>query len=245
MDIAARFKMVRDSLGYSQREMAKKLDSSLGALQSYESGKSVPGGNVLEALARLRFNVNWILTGEGEMSNKPCGWWAERFKLLRGSMTFPEFAIKMNLIDPEKWVSTLQAIEEGRIEPSWGLMVVLQGELGISPNWMFGIWDAQILQADEDKFKNAELEPVLLKLIYEVIDDIDESRLLTSEQKAELFSLVYIMNARTKYTKERLKRFIEAVCSFIEQGIDFNKLSEQKLSNIIVEIAHHVVKGQE
>lgn len=67
MDIAARFKMVRDSLGLSQREMAKKLDSSLGALQSYEAGKSVPGGNVLEALARLGINVNWILTGEGEI----------------------------------------------------------------------------------------------------------------------------------------------------------------------------------
>lgn len=55
------------TLGYSQREMAKQLDSSLGALQSYESGKSVPGGNVLEALARLGFNTNWILTGEEAM----------------------------------------------------------------------------------------------------------------------------------------------------------------------------------
>lgn len=76
MDISTRFKMVRESLGHSQREMAKYLHSSLGALQSYESGKSIPGGNVLETLARLGFNVNWILTGEGEMKraggqNKP------------------------------------------------------------------------------------------------------------------------------------------------------------------------------
>lgn len=67
MDIASRLKSLRESLELSQREMAKKLEISLGGLQSYESGKSVPGGNVLEALARLGFNVNWLLTGEGEM----------------------------------------------------------------------------------------------------------------------------------------------------------------------------------
>lgn len=53
------------------------------------------------------------------------------------------------------------------------------------------------------------------------------------------------MNKDTKYTKERLKRFIEAVCIFIEQGVDFDKLSDQKLSNIIIKIAHHVVKGSD
>jgi hypothetical protein len=47
------------------------------------------------------------------------------------------------------------------------------------------------------------------------------------------------------YTKDRLKRFIEAVCVFIEQGIDFKKLSDRKLSNMIIEIAQHVVKGGE
>ena len=35
--------------------------------RAYEAGSSVPGGNVLEALVRLGFNANWILTGEGEM----------------------------------------------------------------------------------------------------------------------------------------------------------------------------------
>ncbi len=70
MNIASRLKAVRESLELSQRDMAKKLEISLGGLQSYESGKSVPGGNVLESLARLGFNVDWLLTGKGEMTRE-------------------------------------------------------------------------------------------------------------------------------------------------------------------------------
>lgn len=65
--LGARLEQYRTCLEFSQRGLAKKLGISLGGLQSYESGKSVPGGNVLEALARHGLNVNWLLTGEGEM----------------------------------------------------------------------------------------------------------------------------------------------------------------------------------
>lgn len=67
MSIEGRLKFIRDSLGCSQREMSKMVGSSYSAWQSYESGTSVPGGRVLERLALLGFNVNWILTGEGEI----------------------------------------------------------------------------------------------------------------------------------------------------------------------------------
>lgn len=67
MELAKRLKMVRESLGYSQKEMAKAINVYPQTWRIYESGKSVPGGNVLETMARLGFNVNWILTGEGEM----------------------------------------------------------------------------------------------------------------------------------------------------------------------------------
>jgi transcriptional regulator with XRE-family HTH domain len=67
MSLAERLKQVRESLGYTQKEMAKAVSVILQTWQVYEAGKSVPGGNVLESLARLGFNVNWILTGEGEM----------------------------------------------------------------------------------------------------------------------------------------------------------------------------------
>lgn len=65
--LAERLKQARESLGYTQKEMAKAVSVVFQTWQVYEAGKSVPGGNVLEALARLGFNVNWLLTGEGEM----------------------------------------------------------------------------------------------------------------------------------------------------------------------------------
>jgi transcriptional regulator with XRE-family HTH domain len=67
MGLPDRLKIVRDALGLSQKDMAKKINVSLTALQGYEADRSVPGGNVIERLVRLGFNANWILTGEGEM----------------------------------------------------------------------------------------------------------------------------------------------------------------------------------
>ncbi|MBN2429425.1 MAG: helix-turn-helix transcriptional regulator [Deltaproteobacteria bacterium] len=67
MSIAARLKAARESLGKSQKEMANTLSASFRAWQDYEAGNNVPGGRVFEALARLGFNTNWLLIGEGPM----------------------------------------------------------------------------------------------------------------------------------------------------------------------------------
>lgn len=67
MELAGRIKAIRESLGYSQKDMALAIDSSLPSVQNYESGKSIPGGNVFEALVKLGFNANWLLTGKGKM----------------------------------------------------------------------------------------------------------------------------------------------------------------------------------
>ncbi len=67
MSVSERMKAVREGSDKNQREFAEILGISYPAIQSYETGKSVPGGNVLAAYANLGFNVNWILTGEGPM----------------------------------------------------------------------------------------------------------------------------------------------------------------------------------
>lgn len=67
MGLPDRIKIVRDSMSLNQKDMAKALGVSLTALQGYEAGRSVPGGNVFEALVKLGFNSNWLLTGEGLM----------------------------------------------------------------------------------------------------------------------------------------------------------------------------------
>lgn len=67
MDFTERLKSIRSFLGKTQKEMAETLGISLGSLQAYEAGSSYPGGRVLEGLARLGINVNWVLLEEGEM----------------------------------------------------------------------------------------------------------------------------------------------------------------------------------
>jgi hypothetical protein len=50
--------------------MAQSLNISPRTWQDYEGGVNVPGWKVLEGLARMGFNVNWILTGEEEIKRK-------------------------------------------------------------------------------------------------------------------------------------------------------------------------------
>jgi len=52
--------------------MSVSVESSVGVWQAYEAGTSVPGYKVFESLARMGFNVNWLLTGEGKMKNPVC-----------------------------------------------------------------------------------------------------------------------------------------------------------------------------
>src|ERR1039457_6477654 len=65
--ISERIKIVRETLGKSQKDMAKAIGISLPALQGYEAGKSFPGGKVIEVLVKLGIDANWILSGEGQM----------------------------------------------------------------------------------------------------------------------------------------------------------------------------------
>lgn len=67
MALSDRLKLARKSIGKTQSEMASLLNVSVTAVQSYESGRQVPGGNVIEALVRMGFDANWLLTGEGSM----------------------------------------------------------------------------------------------------------------------------------------------------------------------------------
>jgi len=62
-----RLKKIRGILGKSQRDMAKLIHISYQAWQGYEQGANKPGSEVLKSLAKLGFNINWILTGEGPM----------------------------------------------------------------------------------------------------------------------------------------------------------------------------------
>lgn len=67
MDLSGRLKMIRESLSKTQKEMADALDVTSTSIQGYERGSTLPGAKVFEALTRMGFDINWLLTGKGEM----------------------------------------------------------------------------------------------------------------------------------------------------------------------------------
>jgi len=67
MGLSERLKAIREISGKDQKGMADQLGISFRSWQDYELGKSIPGGKVFEALVKLGFNANWLLTGQGGM----------------------------------------------------------------------------------------------------------------------------------------------------------------------------------
>lgn len=67
--LAQRLQLVRSHFGYTQAQMAEKIKVKYRSWQDYERGKNIPGGKVLEGIALLGINTNWVLTGHGPMHN--------------------------------------------------------------------------------------------------------------------------------------------------------------------------------
>lgn len=63
--IAARLKLVRESLGLSQKGLSKKLGVGAGTWQNLEAGGNVPSGETLLRIVELGFSPTWVLTGHG------------------------------------------------------------------------------------------------------------------------------------------------------------------------------------
>lgn len=66
--LTARLKVIRTSLGLTQAQMAARLGyRSYRSWQEFESGNRQPTFEVLEALTKIGFSTDWLLTGEGAM----------------------------------------------------------------------------------------------------------------------------------------------------------------------------------
>jgi transcriptional regulator with XRE-family HTH domain len=66
--IGSRLAKWRSSLGKTQVEFGVQLGIHLGQLKKYEQDRTVPGGEVLSAIATTGVNLNWLLTGNGPMA---------------------------------------------------------------------------------------------------------------------------------------------------------------------------------
>ena len=67
MAISNRIKQIRKRLTLSQKTFADKIGVDQGRVSQWETERSQPSSSALSEIVRLGVNVNWLLTGEGEM----------------------------------------------------------------------------------------------------------------------------------------------------------------------------------
>ena len=71
-EIPERIQMIREALGVSQREFAKKIFISKSLLNNIELGNRSVNDRTIQLIS-TEFNVNkeWLMAGEGEMFTAP------------------------------------------------------------------------------------------------------------------------------------------------------------------------------
>ena len=69
-ELPERLKRIRNVVGVSQKVLSKRLNIGTNAWSRYETGKNMPGVDLIEALAKIGFNGHWVATGEGYPLNK-------------------------------------------------------------------------------------------------------------------------------------------------------------------------------
>lgn len=69
-DVGERFIKMRKNLGMTQKEFSNYLGISTGSVQAYEAGK-IPKGEIFQRLSQLGYDLNWLFSGTGELTQKP------------------------------------------------------------------------------------------------------------------------------------------------------------------------------
>lgn len=113
MNINERLKLFRSELGLKQIEVCEVIGVSDRAYIGYEGGRSIPGGEVLAGFIKLGLNVNWLLSGEGEMFLKAANNVIENkeAQLQQKSIVInrnPKIENDTNKVDQQKYFNDLQ-----------------------------------------------------------------------------------------------------------------------------------------
>ena len=105
MSIGERLRLLRGEFDLSQADMSSKFRIPFGSWKKYEAGPSEPGAGALRGLAEGGVNINWLLTGEGEM-------------LLTDQVKVTE-TVTHNAIDTSMFVRVLERLSESDFEGRW------------------------------------------------------------------------------------------------------------------------------
>ncbi len=66
-EIGKRLKAVIDVLGMTQKQVSEEANISYSTLQKWVLGINCPTCSILYFLAQKGINVNWVLTGKGDI----------------------------------------------------------------------------------------------------------------------------------------------------------------------------------
>jgi transcriptional regulator with XRE-family HTH domain len=123
MSIAHRLKAWRHALGLTQEQFAQRCGLPKRTVIGYENDEREPGSAALAAIAKTGVNMNWLITGEGEMHQE-----TERLETAAMSrksspdglyeaigMAMPLFAedsaAAINARHPRRWQSIIAIVE--------------------------------------------------------------------------------------------------------------------------------------
>jgi len=98
MVFSHRIRKIRKRLNLSQKAFAEKVGVDQGRISQWETEKSLPNSNALIKMARLGVNINWLLTGDGEM--------------MMGAPSFP----KRKGIFSEEQIKEIEKLIDGKID---------------------------------------------------------------------------------------------------------------------------------
>ncbi|OGU16767.1 MAG: hypothetical protein A2076_07060 [Geobacteraceae bacterium GWC2_53_11] len=233
MEFKERLKILRKSLGKSQRDMSVSVESSYGVWQAYEAGNSVPGFKVLESIARMGFNVNWLLTGDGEMK-----------KPVRLSESEAHEALKKRLKDlprargMQAHILTLEF--NGISEETYKAYVYgdylptkdeLEGLCKSAGGWTFETGtmstrdeeaEAEITKRIDELIKSHKAsKQVDIELLKEIVTEIEEALFksaikLEPAKKAELLALVYDYATESEEKRAGIKEQVQRLLRLVK-----------------------------
>ena len=87
--ISKKIKELRESAGYSQAQLAKKLDVTRSSVNAWEMGLSTPTTQYIVALSRLfHVSADYLLGTESELFISLDGYSEDEVALLRGLLKY-------------------------------------------------------------------------------------------------------------------------------------------------------------
>lgn len=253
MLIYERMKFIRESLGLTQRGMGARIGISYRTWQDYETAKSYPNSKTLKQLAKLGFNVNWILTGERPVKLSE----GEKAKLsYEDAHRYVRKQIRTRLAIDRIIMIALEKYDDDAITREQLISYTYDRGYIPTPTQLLGILrilrltDDEIVKPlfDTDIRLSASKNKINTELLQCSIEAIEDEKFkfnkIDAKKKAKLVSFIYSANLGTSYTIEKLKQFLESTLIIVDQLGGLEDFFDAKIDDVIFKISHLLVKDK-